>query len=274
MFLIQQTEELAEKIDKIFESKKTHCWIIALVLINALVFGLDAIPSVKYEYESFLSFIDTLILSIFIVELVTRIIVTRKRFFRNNWNTFDLIITLISVLPASYGLSPIRVLRALHCLRILELTSKTRHILDGLAHSFWGIVHVVFLAIVFFYVFGIMVTDLFAMWDPEHFGSLGTSLLTLFSLMTSGDVKELKSIYTDHPISWILIISFVVIVTFFILNLVIGVIVGAMSKAEDENMAPQDSTSYEQALINMTKELTSLRKEVLNLKKDLKQQGK
>jgi voltage-gated sodium channel len=162
----------------------------------------------------------------------------------------------------------------LHCLRILELLPKTKHILDGLAHSFTGIINVVSICFVFFYVFGLMATDMFNEWDPQNFGNLGASLLSLFTLMASGGVTDLKDIYTAHPVAWVLIISFVVIMSYFILNLVIGVIVGAMAKAEDEIEAIGGPSVYEKAIMDMGQELNLLRNEIADLKKELTQQGK
>jgi voltage-gated sodium channel len=262
-----EVKSTAKKVDDFFASKKAHSLIVILVLLNAVVFGLDTITHFKMKYESILGSIDHIILAIFVFELLARIIVTKKLFFKSYWNVLDLIVTIISMLPAQYGLSPIRVLRLLHCLRVLELMPRSKHILDGLANSISGIINVILIYLVFFYVFGLMATDMFSSYDSEAFGNIGSSLLSLFTLMASGGITDLKDIYSNHPGAWVLIISFIVVMSYFILNLVIGVIVGVMQKAEEEGDAKnQDSSAYENSIIMMGQEINMLRQELGDIK--------
>jgi voltage-gated sodium channel len=270
MFVAQLTEELAEKVDQAFESKRAHRWIISLIILNALTLSLSTVPLIKQNYNLVLQIINKIILGVFSLELAARMIVTRGLFFRKGWNVFELIVVLVSYVPANYGLDSLRILRILNCLRLLELFPKVRHVIDGLTHSIVGILNVFFLGILFFFIFTLMATKLFSPWDPENFGSLGSSALFLFNLMATGDFINLEKVYTAYPPAWILAISFFIIMAYFMVNLVVGVVVNAMTKAEEENEVREAATPSEQVLVHIAEEMRLLKHEISTLKNFLK----
>lgn len=273
MFILMLTEELAEKIDSFFESKRAHSYIIALTIINGLVMGLGFVKSIKEQYGSLLGNIDSIIISIFIIELASRIITTRAKFFKNYWNVFDLLVTTISVLPFQHGLGPLRLLRSLHSLRLLELLPKTKHILDSLAHSMMGILNVILLAFVFYYIFAIIATDLFASIVPGQFGSLEISMLTLFKFMTSPNWEVVHPITDVMPYGWVFFCLFIICISYFVLNLVIGVVVEAMAKAEEENEVPHELSAQEQTLTAIKAQLAQLNHDMVSLRQQLSSKG-
>lgn len=269
MSVLESSESLAEKVDRFFESKKAHGFIVSLVFINAIIFGLDAMPSVKAAYESWLKLGDQIILSIFIVELMSRVIVTRSLFFKDYWNVFDLLVTIVSVLPLGYNFSGLRVLRVLHCLRFLELFPKTKHLIDGLAHSIYGIINTVFLTCVFFYVFTLMSVDIFGVVAPELFGDLPTASFSLFGFMISPQWKDLADLAQVCQHTWLFFGVFVFVMSYFLLNLIIGVVVGALAKAEEENEQADKPSPMENSLIMLSQEVLKLQDQVNKLRKEL-----
>lgn len=235
MSFITSTEHFAEKIHALFESKKTHCYIIFLVILNALVMGLSYIPFFKTHYGPVLEGIDHVIVTISLIELSTRILALRARFFKNYWNVFDLVVTIISLSPPHFALAPLRLLRALHSLKLLELLPKTKHVIDGLAHSFMGIINVVLIGFVFFYVFSITGTELFSSLDSQHFGDLTITMKTLFKFMANPEWPMTDKVLNAMPHAFVFFILFIFVISYFALNFIVGVVVGAMSKAEEEN---------------------------------------
>src|SRR6185436_19341435 len=101
-------------------------------------------------------------------------------------------------------------------------------------------VSIVFLIGLLYYVFAIIAIKLFGTDNPELFGTLGRSLYTLFTVMTlegwTNDVA--KPVMEHHPWAWIFFVTYIVLTTFMVLNLFIGVVVNAMQaeavKAEAE----------------------------------------
>ena len=92
------------------ESSRFQNAILALIVINAVTIGLETFPMPR-SVLSALEALDSLILYIFIIELIIRLIGNGPRFFRDSWNNFDFLIVLFSIAPASGPLSVLRVFR-------------------------------------------------------------------------------------------------------------------------------------------------------------------
>jgi voltage-gated sodium channel len=105
-------------------------------------------------------------------------------------------------------------------------------VVAGLLASLPGMSSILFLIGLIYYVFAVIGTKLFGVTNPELFGTLGKSLFTLFTVMTlEGWVDDVvKPILVKHPYAWIFFISFIVVTTFTVLNLIIGIIVNAISE--------------------------------------------
>ncbi|MGZ5142156.1 MAG: ion transporter [Burkholderiales bacterium] len=72
---------------------------------------------------------------------------------------------------------------------------------------------------------------------PEHWGTLGTSLLTLFQLVTlEGWVDVMNAVLESHPWSWIYFVSFVLLGTFVVLNLFIAVVINNLEASKVEQL--------------------------------------
>ncbi len=85
---------------------------------------------------------------------------------------------------------------------------------------------------IFFYTAGVLATRLFGGNFPDWFGSLGKSLYTLFQIMTleSWSMGIVRPVMESHPMAWAFFVPFIVIATFTILNLFIGIIVSTMQE--------------------------------------------
>ncbi|GAA0348970.1 ion transporter [Actinoallomurus spadix] len=76
---------------------------------------------------------------------------------------------------------------------------------------------------------------------PQHFGNLGRSLFTMFTVLT---VENWPSVAGDvmarEPLAWIFFVTFIVVTAFFILNSLIGVIVSSMQSEVDSSRWEED----------------------------------
>jgi len=123
-----------------------------------------------------------------------------------------------------------------------------------------------------FYEFAVITTNLFGAAFPDWFGTLGRSLYTLFQVMTleSWSMGISRPVMEVFPYAWVFFIPFILIATFTMLNLFIGVIVSAMQSFSDEDKAPALPDPEAEAAVAQTAqlqtELRALRNEIAELR--------
>ena len=166
----------------------------------------------------------------FVLEIGLRLIAWRTAFFRDPWSVFDFAVIAIALIPASGPLAVLRSLRVLRVLRVLTIVPSMRRVVGGLLAALPGLGSIAMVLLLVYYVFGVVATQLFGDRFPDWFGTLGLSLYTLFQVMTleswsMGIVRPLMEVY---PLAWTFFIPFILVATFTMLNLFIGVIVSAM----------------------------------------------
>lgn len=213
--------------------------VIGLILLNAVTLGLETSSSVMAAAGGVLTVLDTGLLWLFTAELALRIYAFRGRFFRDPWGIFDLIVVGIAWMPATGPLSVLRALRVLRVLRMISVVPSLRHVVEAMLHALPGMGSIVLLMALIFYVFAVMATKLYGELAPERFGSLGASLFTLFQMMTLESWAEanVRPILETQPLAWMFFVPFILLATFVVLNLFIGVIVDSIQtlRAERES---------------------------------------
>jgi voltage-gated sodium channel len=256
-----------DRLKTLLETKAMERFIITLIIANAITLGLETSKTVMDAIGPVLMLLDGIFLSIFVVEIIARILVYRGKFFKDPWSLFDLFVVLIALVPSSGSLSVLRALRVLRVLRLITVVPSLRKVVAGLVSAMPGMGSIGLLLVLVYYVFAVMATKLFGETNPELFGSLGTSAYTLFQLMTFDDwskgvVEPLAQ--KGHDWAWIFIITFMVLSAFMVLNLFIGVVVTALDEVTDAEKV-QKLTMGEERLIA---EISALRAEVAALRTD------
>lgn len=213
--------------------------ITALIIVNAVVLGLDTSATIRASWGPVLDLIDHVILAVFAGELAARIAVERTRFPRNPWNVFDFIVVGISLVPMAETFSVLRALRILRVLRLITAVPTLKRVVGGLLGALPGMGSIVLLISLIYYVFAVMATRMFGDDVPALFGTLGDSLFTLFTVMTlEGWVDGVtKPVMETHPYAWVFFITFIITTTFMVLNLFIGVVVNAMQAEHEKEQA-------------------------------------
>lgn len=216
--------------------------IIALILLNGILVGLDTSTYISANFSTHISFAYDVILWIFIVEALIKMMANYPRvhhYFRDGWNCFDFAIIVFCLIPATGQLAMIaRIARLLRVVRIVSVLPQLRVLVTALIHSLPGMINVVLLMTVIFYVYGVAGYHLFNDVDPVHWESLGVSLLTLFRIVTLEDWTDIMYIALDtYWWAWIYFLSFVVIATFVIINLFIGIVVTNVQEAKEAQLA-------------------------------------
>lgn len=253
-----------ESIKSLITSKTFQYFITGLIIFNGLLMGLATSKTLMSSYGSAIHLVDQMIVAIFTVEIILRIFVYRLNFFKDPWSLFDFFVVTISLIPASGNLSILRVLRVLRLFRLLTIVPQMRVIIAALIGVIPGIASVSLVLILFFYVFAIMAFNLFGETYPQWFGGLGASMYTLFQIMTleSWSMGIARPVMETHPTAWVFFVIYILIVTFIMVNLFIGLIVDAIFtiKGNDKENSDEELSDKEQiiALRNEIKELKQI----------------
>ena len=213
--------------------------ITGLILLNAATLGLETDKSVMASFSSLLIALDYGILIAFTIELAAKFYAYRLDFFKSGWNIFDLLIVAISWMPSSGPFAILRALRILRILRLLSVVPQLRRVISAIGHSIPGMISVIGVLSIIFYVSAVLSTKIFGQHpDPnmqEWFGSIAASAFTLFQIMTleSWSMGIVRPTMELFPYSWIFFVPFIIVTSFAVLNLFIGIIVDAMQTSHE-----------------------------------------
>ncbi|ANB03259.1 ion transporter [Ectothiorhodospira sp. BSL-9] len=260
------------RVGAFIESDRIQRWIIALILINAAVLGLETSPTVmEHTVGPWLLVADKIILGIFVVEILLKLFAQGWGFFRRPWNVFDFLVVGIALVPAS---GPMAVLRVLRLLRLVSMMPKLRFIVEALLKAIPGILSILGLLVLLFYVFAVIATGLFGKSFPEWFGNLGQSMYTLFQVMTleSWSMGIARPVMEEYNWAWVFFVPFILIATFTILNLFIAIIVNTMQSMQEDQQQFEHDTIEEVVHAENTQlheDLKALRQEIRELRKEI-----
>ena len=274
---------MTESLRRLVEDPRTERIITVLILLNAVLLGLETSPTVMAVFGSQIHLLDNILLGIFVLEIAARIAVYRAAFFRDPWSLFDFFVIAIALVPATETFSVFRALRVLRVLRLITTVPALKRVVAGLLGALPGMGSIVLLIGLLYYVFAVMATKLYGAGHPELFGSLPVTLFTLFTVMTlEGWVDGVvKPVMQTDPYAWVFFISFIIVCTFMVLNLFIGVVVNAMQDvtAEAEKVERKAERAAERQMIEdetqpLVNELQGLRSEIAQLRTMLLEERK
>ncbi len=228
-------QSLRERARGWLESAFFERFIITVIVINAIGLGLETSPDVMARIGPVVEQLDRIAIAIFVVEIALKLFVYRLGFFKNGWNVFDLAIVSVALIPAGEQFSVLRALRILRALRLVSVVPSMRKVIAGLFRAIPSIGTVIIMLLLLFYISAVMATKLFGAAFPEWFGSLGASLYSLFQIMTleSWSMGIVRPVMEEYPHAWAFFVPFILLTSFIVLNLFIGVIVNAMSEATE-----------------------------------------
>ncbi|HBK56662.1 MAG TPA: ion transporter [Xanthomonadales bacterium] len=252
--------------------------VLALILINAVILGLETWPVAMATVGPTLKAIDQVLLAVFVVEIGLRIVAWRGAFFRDPWSLFDFTVVAIALLPATGPFAVLRALRVLRVLRILTIVPSMRRVVGALLGALPGLGSIVMVLGLIFYVAGVIATKLFGPEFPEWFGTLGRSLYSLFQIMTleSWSMGIVRPVMVEFPYAWMFFIPFILSATFVMLNLFIAVIVSAMqtyTEAEHARTEAVVADARDHIEIDLHAEIQRLRTDIADLKSLLGQRS-
>ena len=272
------------------DHKYFEIFIITVILFAGLLVGLETSLTFVRQYGTWLKILDKMVLYIFVLEAFIKILAEGKkpwRYFQKGWNIFDFTIVAICFLPfnAQY-VTVLRLARVLRVFRLATVIPRLQVLVAGIIKSIPSMFYVSALLFILFYIYAVLGIFLFRGNDPGHFGDLGTSLTSLFRLVTLDNWTDL--LYTAYygsdvynalgliPVGpeprafgvWgiIYFVSFVIIGALVMVNLFIGIVLTNLTEAQAEVLREKlhlpdvdEDSAIQGSLERIEKELIELR---------------
>ena len=250
--------------------------VTILIIANAITLGLETSPQIMASYSKLLHTFDIFVLGVFTIEILGKLQYRGLGFFKDGWNIFDFTIVSIALMPTADGLSVLRALRILRTLRLISVIPQMRRVVQALITAIPGMLSVGAIIVLVFYIGAVISTNLYSVSHPQWFGSIGESMYSLFQIMTleSWSMGIVRPVMEVHPSAWVFFVPFILITSFAILNLFIGIIVDAMQTQHLEGEASQYEETVEEQTKIIREEIAVVSKELSKIKKLIKENSK
>lgn len=251
-------------------SRRFYTFCNLLIVLNAVAFGLLTDESVAVhigpELEAFCDFS----IFIFIVELLIRLSIEKRRFFtgRNRyWNWFDTIIIVLSSAAqlgtfSSFRVFRIfRVFRQLNILRVVRSADKLKLIVEAIFTAIPGMMWTTILFVIIMYTYALLGATFFGEAFPEWFGNVWRSMYSLFQIMTleSWSMGIARPVMDVFPAAWIYFVSYVLVASYVILNIVVALVVSSLQEVTARNEAKKQARISKD---DLHREMEKLRKQI------------
>ncbi len=255
-----QNTFLKVKNNRIFEF-----FVIFIIIISALEIGAKTFP-LSENTLSITRFLDVFITLFFLVEILIRFIAepNKKHFFKSGWNIFDTLVVAISLIPINDSEMALlaRLVRVFRVLRMVSVIPELRILINSLLKALPQLGYVMLLMFIIFYIYAAIGSFVFASINPELWGNIAISMLTLFRVMTFEDWTDVQYETMEvYPMSWIFYLTFIFFTAFAFLNMVIGIVVNVME--EEHSKARKLEEQDEPTIADLQQQIAELKAIIL-----------
>ncbi len=258
--------------------------VIGLILLSAVIVGLETYPEVTGAVPGLFMWLDVFLVVAFGLEICIKMAFRWPKpweYFKDAWHIFDVAIFVLTLLPylvtvdggsvgSALALRSIRLIRSFRALRVMRLASElkgVRVVIEALLRSIPQLTVVAILLGCIVYTYSVIGFNLFHVIDPEHFGTLGLSLLAM-SQCAVGDFADIMRKQMNSPDGYPILapfffLSFVLIAGLTILNFFVGTILLELgSVREEESEQTSDIQQMQQQLTEMQQSLANIERRV------------
>jgi voltage-gated sodium channel len=277
---------ISERCRRVADSTAFQVLIVGVILANAIVLGLETYDEVDRRWGATLSVLNDVFLGVFVTEIAIRIAAHGRRpghYFKDGWNVFDFVVIAAAFAPGlRQNATLLRVLRLLRVVRIVSVFPDLRFLVRGMVRSLPPIGSMAVLALLLVYVYGMLGWILFGDTNPADWGDLGQAMLTLFIVLTLESWPQiLNSVIDAHPWAWVYFISYVLIASFLLLNMVIAILINSLEEirtmeAIEERLERKRQSRREQGAgpASATERLHRIREALDDLEEELHLDGR
>ncbi|MFJ9630915.1 ion transporter [Streptomyces sp. NPDC101175] len=239
-------ERLARRCRTVTEAPWFALTVFGVILANAALLGIETYPGPAADWHRWLRLAEHTCLVAFTAEILLRLLACADRprdFAKDPWNLFDLAVVLCAFLPVvRENTTVLRLLRLARVLRTARFLPQLRVVLVAVARSLPGTLSFLLVGGLVLYVYAMVGWVFFGRQDPQHYGSIGRAVLTLFLLMTLDGIGD--AVHAGLEISrWSLLYyaSYVLLASFVLVNVLIGVV---LTSLDDARATERDEPPY------------------------------
>lgn len=230
--------------DRIAQSRQFQLSIFGVILLNAVVLGLETYDSIATEWGDTLFLLNEIFLGIFIIEILIRIAAYGNRpqdYFKQGWNIFDFVVVFAVFIPGvRENALLLRLVRLLRVVRVISIFPDLRVLVSGMGRALRPIAAMGALTVLFLFFYGMIGVQLFGEELPERWDNIGTAMLTLFTVLTLEGWNEI--LFTAQEVTrfaWVFFVSFVLIGSFLVINVLIAIIITSVEEAREAERAEE-----------------------------------
>jgi phage-related holin len=252
--------------------------VAVLIIANAIILGALTFD-LPHDAKVALETIDMVLLYLFTIEYCSQAIYLGLALFQNGFLVWDGLITISSWVFASGSLDGLQAFRVFRVYAIVSRWAPLRNLCLAIG-SIVPRMGTIWLALsIFFYTFSVLYTALYHdLYDEgylsyDYFGRLDRTFLTLFQMMTLDSWTDLvREVIEARPWALVGFISWVIITSFFVLNLMIAVICESLIELRNIEGKLQTQIFLRQnqnAMANQTEEIVRETQQVAVLQQEM-----
>lgn len=216
-----------QKLMDLVQSARFDRAMSAVIVVNAIALGAQT-----YAHAQWLDVLNGLCLAIFIAELGLRAAAYGRKFPTNKWNVFDAVVIAASLVPGIGTLAQIA--RLARVARLVRFLPDAQVLMAGALRSLPALGSLFALTGLLIFLYGMMAVALLGDAMPEQFGNLGAASLTLFVMLSLENFPD--TLYAGMEASpWAVpfFISYALLASFVVFNLIIGIVISSLEDARD-----------------------------------------
>ncbi|MBT3059296.1 MAG: ion transporter [Candidatus Thiodiazotropha sp.] len=232
------TATLRDRFEQLRSNKLFETFVILVIVISALMIGAKTYP-IPAATAQLLRILDVGITLFFLTEIIIRMLAEKslKSFFSKGWNIFDFLIVTASLIPVDDSEAALlgRLLRIFRVLRLVSIIPELRILMNAFVTAIPRMGYVSLLMFIIFYIYAAMGSMFFSEINRELWGNITIAMLTLFRVATFEDWTDVMYETMDvYPLSWSFYLSFIFVVAFVFLNMMIGIVLETLQREHEQ----------------------------------------
>lgn len=218
-------------------SAQFELFIALVIACNAVSLATLTFSDLSPETIRVAESIDAICFGIYAVELLIRMVSYGSKpwlFFTKGWNNFDFL--LVAFAPFFAGQTTVlRLLRLFRLIRIFRFLPEVRILSASILKSLPPLMSMTALIALLVFLYGMVGHYLFGQELEADWGSIGAAMMSLVILLTLENFPlYLEEAIAVNALAIPYLLSYVFIIVFTILNLLIGIVLNAMDEARAE----------------------------------------
>jgi len=259
-------QAIQQASQRLKDNRAFELFVVGVIIFSALIIGAKTYH-IPEEIRMFVAYLDMGVTFIFLLEIIIRFIAepNKKDFFKSGWNIFDTVVVVVSLIPVDESDMALvgRLIRIFRVLRMVSIIPELRTLLNSLVRALPQLGYVVLLMFIIFYIYAAIGSTFFSTINPDLWGDITISMLTLFRVMTFEDWTDVMyETMAVHPLSWFYYLTFIFLTAFAFLNMVIGIVVNVLEDEHARERKEQEEAEGKVQLEGVMEELQRLRKMV------------